>query len=206
MAETGEYTTLRKEGKGELVDRKSEFLAFATPVCTPEEALAYVEEKRKLHHDAKHCVYAYVLRDGQKRYSDDGEPQGTAGRPILDMIEKNGITDAVICVIRYFGGILLGPGGLVRAYTGAATLAKDDAGLYVMKKRIFIGFRLSYNDWARIERPLCESGARVEKTDYTSDVDVEISVPFGCGEKTIALIGNLSAGKCPAKIIGEKFS
>lgn len=206
MTEAAAYKTLHGEGTGELVDRKSEFLGFAVPVTSVEEADAYVAGIRKLHHDARHCVYAYVLRSGLKKYSDDGEPQGSAGRPVLDVLEKTGLEDALVCVVRYFGGILLGTGGLVRAYSGAASAAVENAGIRVMQLRVFLRFTVSYNDWARLERPVTDAGARVERTDYGADVTVTVSADGGREGELTEKIRNLTAGKCEAKVIGEKFS
>ena len=206
MTEAKSYKTLGGEGTGELVDRKSQFLGFAFPVRTPEEAEGYLNKIRKLHHDARHCVYAYVLRSGQKKYSDDGEPQGSAGRPVLDVLEKTGAEDALVCVVRYFGGILLGTGGLVRAYSGAASAAVENAGIREMKLRVFLSFTVSYNDWAKLERPVTDAGARVEKTDYAADVTVTVSADGGEEAALTEKIRNLTAGKTEAKVIGTQFS
>ena len=109
-----EYTTLADYGTDEFVEKRSRFIGYAKPVTTEEEAIAFVNEIRAQHREASHNVYAYALREGQvRRYSDDGEPQGTAGIPVLDVLQKSGIVDAVVVVTRYFGGTLLGAGGLV---------------------------------------------------------------------------------------------
>ena len=119
-----EYRTLHSSSQDEFTEKRSRFIGYACPVTTEDEALAFIAKIKKQHWDAKHNVYAYVLRDWQiRRYSDDGEPQGTAGIPVLDVLIKGDVTDAVIVVTRYFGGILLGGGGLVRAYGHAASIA-----------------------------------------------------------------------------------
>ena len=121
---TTAYQTIAHEAAQEFVERRSRFIGYAKPVRTEEEALAFLEEIRTRHWDATHNVFAYSLRQGNlRRYSDDGEPQGTAGVPVLDVLQKSGVTDAVLVVTRYFGGVLLGAGGLVRAYSHAASLA-----------------------------------------------------------------------------------
>lgn len=118
-----EYTTLAGYGEDEFVEKRSRFIGYAAPVSTEAEAVAFVNSIRERHREATHNVYAYILREGQiKRYSDDGEPQGTAGIPVLDVLQKAGIVDAVVVVTRYFGGTLLGAGGLVRAYTEGAAI------------------------------------------------------------------------------------
>ena len=128
MAESVFHTTLEHEGVAEFVEKKSVFIGHACPVSSEEEALVYVKKKKSEYADARHNVWAY-LQKGEivARYSDDGEPQGTAGVPVLDTIRKTGVSDAVVVVTRYFGGILLGAGGLVRAYSHTARLALDAA-------------------------------------------------------------------------------
>ena len=113
-----EYITVKNSGEDEFVEKRSRFIGYCKPVKTQDEAVSFINEIRSKHWDATHNVYAYVLSDGQiMRYSDDGEPQGTAGVPVLDVIKKMGIVDVVVVVTRYFGGIMLGAGGLVRAYS-----------------------------------------------------------------------------------------
>ena len=132
--EEGSYLTLGGQGEIEYVERRSRFLAHARPVTTEEEALAFLEQIRSKYWDASHNVYAYSLREGQiRRFSDDGEPQGTSGMPTLEVLTKSGITDAIIVVTRYFGGVLLGAGGLVRAYSHAARMAVDAAEVLTMR-------------------------------------------------------------------------
>jgi len=119
-----EYRTIKYEADDSFVERRSRFIGYAKPVTTNEEAVAFINEIKAKHWDATHNVYAYVLRDGQiRRYSDDGEPQGTAGIPVLDVLLKENLTDLVVVVTRYFGGVLLGAGGLVRAYSHGAKIA-----------------------------------------------------------------------------------
>ena len=123
------YKTVRGFAFDELVEKRSRFIGYCKPVKTQDEAIAFINEIKSKHWDARHNVYAYVIRDeGISRYSDDNEPQGTAGIPVLDSIRKRGITDCVVVVTRYFGGVLLGAGGLVRAYSAAAKLGIDAAG------------------------------------------------------------------------------
>ena len=117
------------EGTSEYMEKKSRFLGLITPVTTEAEARARLEAVKKREYDARHNCWAYILHSGQKRYSDDGEPQGTAGQPILNVLEREGVQDVLCVVTRYFGGILLGAGGLCRAYTKAAKDALDDAGI-----------------------------------------------------------------------------
>lgn len=126
------YITLAGRSDAELTEKKSRFLSFAAPVGSEAEAIAFISEIRSAYPDARHCVYAYRITSAPPytaRYSDDGEPQGTGGLPVLDVLKKRGIGDAAIAVVRYFGGILLGAPGLVRAYSSSASLAVRAAGL-----------------------------------------------------------------------------
>lgn len=127
------YRTVGAEAQASFIERRSRFIGTIRPVASEKEALAFLQEKKKEAWDATHNVYAYCIREGGvRRYSDDGEPQGTAGIPVLDVLQKNGLTDCAIVVTRYFGGILLGGGGLVRAYSHAAALAVEAAGVLEM--------------------------------------------------------------------------
>ncbi|MEL6143513.1 MAG: YigZ family protein, partial [Bacteroidota bacterium] len=129
MAKQDTYSIISSFGAGEFKDRGSKFLGFAHPASSPEEALAKVEEYHKLHHKARHWCYAYRLGPDQNRFraNDDGEPSGTAGRPILGQIDKLGVSDVVVIVVRYFGGVKLGTSGLINAYREAAALALAEA-------------------------------------------------------------------------------
>jgi uncharacterized YigZ family protein len=148
---TDGYISLEKSGFSEYTEKKSVFFGYAAPVSTEEEAIAFVKRIKEKHSDARHNVYAYVLRENNaQRFSDDGEPHGTAGLPLLDTLRKQNITDAVIVVTRYFGGILLGTGGLVRAYSTAAKDATADAGVvsYILYKKIKLS--VSYSDYQKL--------------------------------------------------------
>ena len=138
MAEEMRYTTVRREAHAGFEEKKSEFIGHVKPVSTEAEALAFLSEIRAKYPDATHNVYAYVLRENNTaRYSDDREPQGTAGMPVLDVLRKSEIQDVIVVVTRYFGGTLLGTGGLVRAYTQAAKMALDE-GEIVVRARLAI--------------------------------------------------------------------
>ena len=130
-----EYKTVTMDTSDEFVEKRSRFIGYIRPVKTEEEAIAFINQIKSKHWDATHNVYAYCLREGQvKRYSDDGEPQGTAGIPTLDVLLKSEVTDVVVVTTRYFGGILLGGGGLVRAYSHAASLALAKAQVVTMRE------------------------------------------------------------------------
>lgn len=202
-----EKITLGKAGHGLYTDRKSEFYGYAVPVSSEEEAREVIAGVRKKHPDARHNVFAYVLAGGaQKRYSDDGEPQGSAGRPVLDVIEKNGLDGVVIVVTRYFGGILLGTGGLVRAYSGAAAAAVEDAGTVRMRVCSMFDVRLSYNDHAKVQNLIAKSGAAVTGTDFGRDVTVSVSILKERAADLRKSITEQTGGRAVITDTGEKLA
>ena len=161
-----DYITLNQRAQDEFVERKSRFIGTATPVSTQEEAIAFIEEMRSKYWDATHNVYAYILRDGTKRYSDDGEPQGTAGVPVLDVLQKEGLTDLCVVVTRYFGGILLGAGGLVRAYSHGAKIAVDAAGIKPMSVCKVYELEMDYSQYGKITYLLPKFHAVTLESDF----------------------------------------
>ncbi len=169
----GEYLSLKEKGFGEYEEKRSVFYGYCAPVTTEEEAIAFVRGIKEKHSDARHNVYAYVLRENNaQRFSDDGEPHGTAGLPLLDTLRKQNITDAVIVVTRYFGGILLGTGGLVRAYSSAASLAVENAKIvtYTLYKKMKI--TLSYSDYQKVIYFLDKR--EIRHTSATFDMNVSL--------------------------------
>ena len=167
------YKTIKERASFEFEDRKSVFIGEAAPVATEAEAIAFVDMIKKKYPDARHHVYAYVLRENSAmRFTDDGEPQGTAGMPTLDVIRKNGCTDIVIVVTRYFGGTLLGTGGLVRAYTQAALGALTNGKPVIYDVYHTLSIAVSYSDHGRICSALDELGFVIESTDFTSAVEI----------------------------------
>lgn len=170
---TDGYISLKKEGFSEYTEKKSVFYGYATPVSTEEEAIAFVKKIKEKHSDARHNVYAYMLRENNaQRFSDDGEPHGTAGLPLLDTLRKPNVTDGVIVVTRYFGGILLGTGGLVRAYSTAAKEAVENAGIvtYVLYKKAQI--TVSYSDYQKLLYFLDKKGI----THFGEAFDLQVSL------------------------------
>ena len=148
MASEELYITLEREASASFIEKKSEFIGYACPCKTEQEALDFIAKIRKKHADAKHNVYAYQIKENNiARFTDDGEPQGTAGMPVLDIIKKTGFTDACIVVTRYFGGILLGTGGLVRAYSHAAKLAAEAAHVITYERFITCEIVCDYTDY-----------------------------------------------------------
>ena len=169
------------------------------------EAQNFVRRIKAKHHDARHNVYAYVLGDTVQRYSDDGEPQGTAGIPVLDVLRKSGVTDACIVVTRYFGGILLGAGGLVRAYTAAAKAALDAAGTLTMERYAELRLRLSYADYQKLSAKLASLGATVDAVDFGGEVTLDVALKATAKDRFADAVLELFAGRVPVETRGERY-
>ena len=169
------YTTVYEYASDSFTEKKSEFIGHICPVKTAEEAVAFIEHIRSQNRKARHNVYAYVLRDGNaSRYSDDGEPQGTGGVPVLDVINKAGLTDVCVVVTRYFGGVLLGASGLVRAYSQACSLAVAAARKMEMCECSRISFSCDYTLYGRVSYLLPEFGVITEKEDFADTVNLSV--------------------------------
>jgi uncharacterized YigZ family protein len=173
-----EYKTIGQETSASFVERRSKFIGYIKPVTTQEDAVAFIDGIRQKHWDATHNVYAYVLRDGQqRRYSDDGEPQGTAGMPVLDVLQKEGLWDVAVVATRYFGGVLLGAGGLVRAYSHTAKIAVDAGGIVTMRQCGIYTVTCDYGWFSPLQKWLVAQGVPIEQTDFLQDVTITIAVP-----------------------------
>ena len=172
------YKTIRAEALDEYIVKKSRFIGHIRPVTTQDEALSFIQEISKKHWDATHNVYAYILREGGvKRFSDDGEPQGTAGIPVLDVLEKSGVTDCAVVVTRYFGGIMLGAGGLVRAYSHSASIALEAGGIIMMQECSKCHLVCDYNRYGRISGLIPSCGGVTDDTEYGADVTLRFHIP-----------------------------
>ena len=206
MADTVLYTTLEGEGEAEFVEKKSVFIGHAAPVKSEEEAQAFVKKYKNQYMDARHNVWAYLMK-GEiiARYSDDGEPQGTAGVPVLDTIRKSGVTDAVVVVTRYFGGILLGAGGLVRAYSHTAKLALEVAHIITSEQFTELELTCSYSDYQRYSAILPSFGAIIDDTEFSDRVILRFSVKDAVVPVLFAKIQEMSGGKDEAIIKGKRF-
>lgn len=201
-----EYTTIRAAASDEFVERRSRFIGYIAPVRTEEEATAFISEKKALHWDASHNVYAYILREGQtRRYSDDGEPQGTAGVPVLEVLQREGLVDVAAVVTRYFGGVLLGAGGLVRAYSHAAKLAVDAAERMVMSECAELSAMFSYDQYGRIERLLAKYGARTLGSDFAADVTLRVLMKANRVEAFQRDLAELTAGRVTACVEDRRY-
>lgn len=199
------YRTVQKEAEDVFVEKRSRFIGYAKPVSTEEEALAFINEKRSKHWDASHNVYAYSIRGGAVRYSDDGEPQGTAGIPALDVLQKNGVTNVVVVVTRYFGGILLGGGGLVRAYSHGAALALDAAKVVEMRECLLLAFTCDYAQYGRVASLIPECGGVLDDTEFAENVTLTFHIEpeqLGAFQKRLADATN---GSVTVEEVGTEF-
>ncbi len=190
------YKIIAYGGTGEIEEKKSRFIAHVAAVATEEEALAFIEARKKQFWDARHNCYAYVLGEKAQtvRFSDDGEPAGTAGRPILEVLLNSGIRDLVVVVTRYFGGVLLGTGGLVRAYTKAAQAGLAASDVRTMQYGYEIDLITDYNGIGKIQYLLGQRGIPVE-ADYTEQVSVKIRIPYEDKEAIVHEVTEATAGR-----------
>ena len=188
------YKTVYEEAQDSFIEKKSEFIGHIAPVKTAEEAVAFIERIRSENRKARHNVYAYVLRDkNTSRYSDDGEPQGTGGVPVLDVILKSGLTDVCVVVTRDFGGVLLGTSGLVRAYTQGCKIAVNAARIMEMHECSRFEFSCDYNMYGKVSYVLPSFEVIKEKEDFADIVNISVLVKSErCEEfrKTITDISN----------------
>ncbi len=175
MSQNELYISVENEATAEITEKKSRFIANVRHVETEDEAMAFVDKIKKQHHSARHNVYAFVLSNGFKKYTDDGEPSKTAGLPILEMLEKQNITDVVCVVTRYFGGTLLGTGGLVRAYTESAKLGVESAGVVVMHECELIELCVPYSLLGSTEHFIKKHDAVCEDKLFGEDITLTVT-------------------------------
>lgn len=200
------YKTLFKFASAELIEKKSRFIGYARKAESEIEALNFINEIKAKHADATHNVYAYSLREqNTARFSDDGEPHGTAGLPVLEVLRKENIINAVVVVTRYFGGTLLGAGGLVRAYSAAAKLAVDAAGIAQMRMFHICRTTIEYSEHQKLMFELEKAGVLVTATDYTEKVTVEYAVLSSEFEKIADKISEITNGRSAVEKLGERY-
>ena len=201
-----EYQTIAHEASGERVERRSRLIGYAKPVETEEEAVSFIQEVKALNRTANHHVYAYSLRGNQlKRCSDDGEPQGTAGVPVLEVLVKSGVTDAVVVVTRYFGGTLLGTGGLVRAYSHSASIALAQAEVITMRSCLMAEVSCEYHQYGRLTALLPESGGVIDDTDFTNRICIRFHISDRDLPEFEEKLAQATCGQSKVLITGEKF-
>lgn len=201
----GYYKTVKSHECEEMIERKSRFIGHCRPVKTQDEAIDFINEIKALHRQATHNVYAYILReDNIMRYSDDGEPAGTAGVPVLEVIKKEGLTDICVVVTRYFGGVLLGAGGLVRAYGKSAKLGIDAAGRIEMLPCDMFVVRCDYGVYGKLEYAINTNGLILKDTAFENDVCLTVGVIQGSGVDFVKIVNDLSGGTAAiSEITGE---
>ncbi len=191
-----EYKTIAKRCEARFTEKKSEFIGYLCPADTEEKALAFIEEIRAMHRKATHNCYAYIIRENNAaRHSDDGEPGGTAGVPIYEVLRKEGLTDVCCVVTRYFGGILLGAGGLVRAYTRGAKDAVDTAQIKLMALAELLEITADYNFYGRFPQIFLEFDARVENEEFSDNVRITLFVREEQSEVLIKRLTDVCCGK-----------
>ena len=200
-----EYLVPTGFGEDEFVEKKSRFLGRVWPADTEAEALAHIEEMRKQHYDATHNCWAYIIRDGATRFSDDGEPGGTAGMPMVQVLQKEGLYNIVCVVTRYFGGTLLGAGGLVRAYTKGAKIAVDAAGKSMKRVWTALYIPCPYPYYERLKL-LCEDmEAVIRDTQFTAEVELEVLVAAGKCAEFQEKLTDMTAGTVEAMETGTEY-
>ena len=200
------YVTVAHEASVEFEEKRSLFIGHASHTETEEEAMAFIKSKQSEFRDATHNVWAYYMKGGiLARYSDDGEPTGTAGLPSLEAIRKSGVNDVCVVVTRYFGGILLGAGGLVRAYSKSTSLALEGAGIVVYENFAELEFDCSYSDYQKIQNELPRFGAKVDNTDFSDKVSLKVALKEGLATDFINRISELTAGQSVPKIVGTRL-
>ena len=203
MGRLTEYYIPTGPGEAEYVEKRSRFLGHVRPVESEEEARAFIAEVKKQHYDARHNCWCYIIRGGAERYSDDGEPQGTAGIPMLEVLRREGVTNAVCVVTRYFGGVLLGAGGLLRAYTKSAKDALDAAGISVVRRWVGAELPCSYSAAERLKTQVAAAGGVVTDTQYGASVTIRALVPEELAGDFCARITDATNGTVSAKLTGE---
>ena len=201
------YKTIKKAAEAQFVEKHSRFIGYIAPVTTADEANEFIASIKSKHWDATHNVPAYILREGNlKRYSDDGEPQGTAGVPVLSALEKAGLTDCVCVVTRYFGGTLLGTGGLVRAYSHAASIAVEAGGVVTRALCKKMRIKCDYGFYGKLSPMILEAGGVVENTVFADSVDIDFYIESSLAGKLNADIVEASNGRYKAEITGEEYA
>ncbi len=198
------YKTLGQYTAEEYIVKKSRFIGYAKPIKCEHEAVEFIEEIKKKHWDATHNVYAYSVKDGNiKRFSDDGEPQGTAGMPVLNVINQEEITDCVVVITRYFGGILLGGGGLVRAYSHTAKLAVDGAGVVTLVPFLRLKIDCDYSAYGKIETLIRDLNGVTDNTKFTDGVELTFKIEKENEHAFSKKLQDLTNGKIQYEFIEE---
>ena len=190
-------------GESEHTEKRSTFLGHVRRVETEDEARDFIAQMKKQFHDARHNCWCYLIRGGAERYSDDGEPQGSAGIPMLEVFRREGVTNVVCVVTRYFGGVLLGTGGLLRAYTKSAKDALSDAGISAVRRWVCMDVQCSYALLERVKNAAAALSGAVDGMDYGADVTLHLFLPEEAAETFETQLRDLSAGTAVLTVTGE---
>ncbi len=200
-----EYLVPTDFGEDEFYEKKSQFIGRLWPVETEEAALEKIQEMKKQHYDATHNCWAYIIKDGAVRFSDDGEPGGTAGMPMLQVLQREGLYNCVCVVTRYFGGILLGAGGLVRAYTKGAKIAVDAAGKSMKRVWSCLYVPCPYTFYERVKLEVAAWGGIIRDTQFGAEVELEILVPDASAQPFLARLIDMSAANVEGMETGKEY-
>ena len=194
-----------QEAESEFVEKRSRFIGHIWPVDSEDQAQELLRRVKKQHYDARHNCWCYLIRDGAVRYSDDGEPQGTAGQPMLNVFQREGVENVCCVVTRYFGGVLLGAGGLVRAYTQSAKDALDAAGVSVVRRWVAMEVPCNYAQFEGMRREVAAFSGVVEQVDYGADVVLSCLLPEERSAEFAAHVLDVTAGGVEVLEAGERF-
>jgi uncharacterized YigZ family protein len=200
-----EYLVPTAFGEDEFVEKKSRFIGRVWPVETEQEALDRIAEMKKKHYDATHNCWAYIIRDGAVRFSDDGEPGGTAGMPMIQVLQREQLYNVVCVVTRYFGGILLGSGGLVRAYTKGAKIAVDAAGKSMKRVWSVLYLPCPYTYYERVKLEVAAFGGIIRDTQFTQEVELEILLAEADAQPFLDRLTDMTAGTVEAMVTGQEY-
>ena len=200
-----EYLVPTDFGEDEFIEKKSRFIGRVWPVQTEEEALEKIQQMKKQHYDATHNCWAYIIKDGAVRFSDDGEPGGTAGMPMLQVLQREGLYNIVCVVTRYFGGILLGAGGLVRAYTKGAKIAVDAAGKSMKRVWTVVYLPCPYPFYERVKLLIGEFGGIIRETEFGAEVELELLFPEANAEGFLEKLTDMTSGTVEGMEVGQEY-
>ena len=200
-----EYYIPTQSSETTFVEKRSEFIGHVWRVESEEEACVHIEEMKKRYYDARHNCWCYIIKDGPVRYSDDGEPQGTAGQPMLNVFQRENVTNVCCVVTRYFGGILLGAGGLTRAYSKSARDTLAVAGVATMGLWTQVQVPCSYPLLERMKLEIAALGGILDDVTYGADIQLLVSLPDGQAEALQLRLTELSAGSMHLTVLGEDY-
>ena len=200
-----EYLVPSGFGEDEFIEKKSRFIGRVWLAESEEEALQRIQQMKKQHYDATHNCWAYIIRDGAVRFSDDGEPGGTAGMPMLQVLQREGLYNVVCVVTRYFGGILLGAGGLVRAYTKGAKIAVDAAGKSIKRVWTALYVPCPYTYYERVKLEVAAFGGIVRETDFGAEVELELLFRENQAQPFLDALTDLTAGSVEGMETGKEY-